>query len=95
MGTLREVNGLWSFQYSQAWLNNPFGYALSPSLPLVSEPQLDGASQRPVQWCFDNLLPEEGALQTMTPVTMTNGWSTNELAWPIQHKLCVSESRSL
>ena len=60
VGTLQEVDGLWSFQYSQAWLNNPFSYALSPSLPLVTEPQLDGASQRPVQWYFDNLLPEEG-----------------------------------
>ncbi len=60
VGTLREVDGLWSFQYSQAWLDNHLGYALSPSLPLVTEPQLDGASQRPVQWYFDNLLPEEG-----------------------------------
>lgn len=60
VGTLREVDGLWSFQYSQAWLNNPLGYALSPSLPLITESQLDGASQRPVQWYFDNLLPEEG-----------------------------------
>ena len=60
VGTLREVDGVWSFQYSQSWLNNPFSYALSPSLPLVTEPQLDGASQRPVQWYFDNFLPEEG-----------------------------------
>ncbi len=59
VGTLREVDGLWSFQYSQTWLNNPLGYALSPSLPLATAPLLDGASQRPVQWYFDNLLPEE------------------------------------
>jgi serine/threonine-protein kinase HipA len=38
----------------------PPGFALSPHLPLTTEPLLDGASRRPVQWYFDNLLPEEG-----------------------------------
>ena len=60
VGTLQEVGGLWSFQYADAWLNNPQRFALSPHLPLTAEPLLDGASQRPVQWYFDNLLPEEG-----------------------------------
>ena len=60
IGTLREVDGLWSFQYTSAWLRNAQGFPLSPHLPLVAEPLLDGASQRPVQWYFDNLLPEEG-----------------------------------
>jgi len=60
VGTLQEVDGLWSFQYAPAWLDNPQGFALSPHLPLVAEVLLDGASQRPVQWYFDNLLPEEG-----------------------------------
>lgn len=60
VGVLQEVNGLWSFQYSKTWLENPQGFALSPHIPLKSESLLDGASQRPVQWYFDNLLPEEG-----------------------------------
>lgn len=60
VGTLQEVGGLWSFQYSGDWLDNPLGFALSPHLPLTAESLLDGASQRPVQWYFDNLLPEEG-----------------------------------
>lgn len=60
VGFLQEVGGLWSFQYADGWLNNPLGFALSPHLPLAAEPLLDGASQRPVQWYFDNLLPEEG-----------------------------------
>ena len=60
VGTLQEVNGLWSFQYAQDWLGNPHRFALSPHLPLKTECLLDGASQRPVQWYFDNLLPEEG-----------------------------------
>lgn len=60
VGTLQEVNGLWSFTYSEAWLNDGQHFALSPHLPLTTEPQLDGATRRPVQWYFDNLLPEEG-----------------------------------
>lgn len=60
VGTLQEVSGLWSFQYEADWLANPQGFALSPHLPLTTEPLLDGASRRPVQWYFDNLLPEEG-----------------------------------
>jgi serine/threonine-protein kinase HipA len=60
VGTLEEVGGLWSFQYAGAWLDNPRRFALSPHLPLATEPLVDGASQRPVQWYFDNLLPEEG-----------------------------------
>ncbi|MFH1814165.1 MAG: HipA domain-containing protein [Pseudomonadota bacterium] len=60
VGTLQEVGGLWSFQYAEAWLGNPLGFALSPHLRLTTASLLDGASQRPVQWYFDNLLPEEG-----------------------------------
>lgn len=60
VGTLQEVNGLWRFTYSEAWLNDGQHFALSPDLPLTAEPQLDGATRRPVQWYFDNLLPEEG-----------------------------------
>lgn len=60
VGTLNEVNGLWSFQYADAWLNHPARFALSPHLPLTSDAQIDGATRRPVQWYFDNLLPEEG-----------------------------------
>lgn len=60
LGTLQEQAGLWRFQYAPDWLNTPTCFALSPHLPLQAEPLLDGASQRPVQWYFDNLLPEEG-----------------------------------
>lgn len=60
VGTLQEVADLWSFQYAGAWLSNPLGFALSPHLPMSAESLLDGASKRPVQWYFDNLLPEEG-----------------------------------
>lgn len=60
IGTLQEANGLWTFQYTDAWLRNPQRFALSPHLPLATQPLLDGATTRHVQWYFDNLLPEEG-----------------------------------
>ncbi|WP_198951355.1 HipA domain-containing protein [Pigmentiphaga sp. NML080357] len=60
VGELREQDGLWAFQYSEAWLAFGGRYPLSPHLPLQPEPLVDGATVRPVQWYFDNLLPEEG-----------------------------------
>lgn len=60
IGELRERNGLWAFQYDASWLANERRYPLSPHLPLQSALLTDGASLRPVQWYFDNLLPEEG-----------------------------------
>ena len=65
IGTLRESNGLWSFQYTATWLAHPEQFPLSPQLPLGIEPIVDGASQRQVQWYFDNLLPEEGQRQLL------------------------------
>lgn len=59
VGTLHEENGIWIFRYSDAWLTHPDGYALSPHLPLQADPILDLSTTRPVQWYFDNLLPEE------------------------------------
>lgn len=64
VGILRENNGLWAFGYSQAWLDNPDTYPLCPLIPLQLEEIYDGATSRPVQWFFDNLLPEEGQRQT-------------------------------
>ena len=60
IGELSEESGLWSFRYTSAWLSNPHRYALSPYLPLEQGGILDGGTSRPVQWYFDNLLPEEG-----------------------------------
>lgn len=60
IGTLREVNGIWELGYSAEWLNNSRRYPLSPALPLNARPLLDQSTVRPVQWYFDNLLPEEG-----------------------------------
>ncbi|EHL24811.1 HipA N-terminal domain-containing protein [Acidovorax sp. NO-1] len=59
VGTLRDADNIWAFQYASTWLESPSAFSLAPSIPLVSEWQVDGASVRPVQWFFDNLLPEE------------------------------------
>lgn len=63
VGTLSENTGVWSFQYDEAWVTS--GYELSPGLPLQEEAHVDGGTTRPVQWFFDNLLPEEGARQQL------------------------------
>jgi serine/threonine-protein kinase HipA len=60
VGQLTEISGLWSFQYCGSWLKEDQRFPLSPHLPLQPDPILDGATHRPVQWFFDNLLPEEG-----------------------------------
>lgn len=59
VGVLREAAGLWAFRYATAWLANPRAFALAPSLPLQADEHVDRATLRPVQWYFDNLLPEE------------------------------------
>lgn len=59
VGVLYENTGIWSFQYVDAWVQD--GFALSPGLPLQGDKILDTGSVRPVQWFFDNLLPEETA----------------------------------
>ena len=60
IGMLRDVNDIWEFRYDDNWLVGTRSFALCPSLPLTREPLLDQSTRRPVQWYFDNLLPEEG-----------------------------------
>ena len=59
VGELREVNDLWAFEYDPAWTAAQDSFGLSPALPKAPPLHNDGASSRPVQWYFDNLLPEE------------------------------------
>lgn len=59
VGTLSEENGLWRFDYAPGWQAAADAFDLSPALPREQAQHVDGASQRPVQWYFDNLLPEE------------------------------------
>ncbi len=59
VGHLREAADLWAFEYDPEWSVAVDGFDLSPALPRSSRAHIDGASNRPVQWYFDNLLPEE------------------------------------
>jgi len=58
VGTLREGDDLWSFEYDPAWIEAPDGFDLSPTLARKRRVHHDGGTDRPVQWYFDNLLPE-------------------------------------
>lgn len=57
VGRLSEQGNLWRFDYDPAWQ----GGDLSPAIPRAQGSIIDGASLRPIQWFFSNLLPEEGA----------------------------------
>lgn len=59
VGRLLQQNNLWVFEYDPAWITT--GFDLSPHLPRKVGKIVDGATSRPVQWFFDNLLPEEQA----------------------------------
>ena len=60
IGVLSEDNDLWMFTYDMEWTRAPDSFDLSPALSRTAISIADGASVRPVQWYFDNLLPEEG-----------------------------------
>lgn len=60
VGLLHEGESLWRFEYDRQWATAPDSFDLSPALPRATLCIEDGASNRPVQWYFDNLLPEEG-----------------------------------
>ena len=69
VGTLSTEENIWRFEYTQEWASAEEGYDLSPALPRRTADgsgmlHIDGSSSRPVQWYFDNLLPEE-ALRTV------------------------------
>jgi serine/threonine-protein kinase HipA len=64
VGSLKEYNDLWAFEYSPQWAVSADSFDLSPALPRAERLQRDGASNRRVQWYFDNLLPEE-AMRTV------------------------------
>ena len=66
VGVLSEGNDLWRFEYDAEWVNSPTAFDLAPGLPRKSGPIEDGGSRRPVQWYFDNLLPEETLRETIS-----------------------------
>ena len=65
VGVLSEGNDLWSFSYDKAWASAPTGFDLAPGLARAELQHEDGGTYRPVQWYFDNLLPEEKLRETV------------------------------
>lgn len=59
IGMLSEEDDIWSFEYVPDWTSSPTAFDLSPALSRHKLRHVDGASNRAVQWYFDNLLPEE------------------------------------
>ncbi len=66
IGTLGEGNDLWNFQYDPQWAATPDSFDLSPALPRSTPLHQDGGTDRPVQWYFDNLLPEEAMREALS-----------------------------
>ena len=54
VGTLEVKKGQWKFGYATEWKD----YALSPNFPIVTGKFEDTANDKPVEWFFENLLPE-------------------------------------
>ena len=59
VGTLNEGEDLWTFDYDPTWAAAEDAFDLAPGLPRTQLQHVDGGTLRPVQWYFDNLLPEE------------------------------------
>ncbi len=80
VGTLSENQGIWSFTYTPNWAAN--GFDLAPGLPRAQGSILDSGTNRPVQWFFDNLLPEDAArdlLVASARLPSADAWSLLEL----------------
>lgn len=73
IGTLNEGNDLWNFQYDFAWAAAPDSFDLSPALPRSTLLHQDGGTERPVQWYFDNLLPEEQMREALSKEARIHG----------------------
>lgn len=59
VGVLIEGDDLWRFEYDAQWAGADDAFDLGPGLPRAQRLHADGGTNRPVQWYFDNLLPEE------------------------------------
>lgn len=66
VGVLSEGSDLWTFAYDPAWADAALGFDLAPGLPRGQLLHEDGGTDRPVQWYFDNLLPEEKLRETLS-----------------------------
>jgi serine/threonine-protein kinase HipA len=73
VGTLSEGEDLWRFEYDVHWARASDAYDLSPRLARSELIHADGGTDRPVQWYFDNLLPEEEQRDVVAKEAKING----------------------
>jgi serine/threonine-protein kinase HipA len=73
VGTLSEGDDLWRFEYDPNWADASDAFDLSPGLTRAQHLHVDGGTDRPVQWYFDNLLPEEEQRVTLAKEAKING----------------------
>jgi serine/threonine-protein kinase HipA len=73
VGTLSEREDLWRLEYDANWVNGPNAFDLSPRLARSDLVHVDGGTDRPVQWYFDNLLPEEEQRDAVAKEAKING----------------------
>ena len=66
VGGLHEGEDLWRFEYDKGWAQTADSFDLAPGLPRKTLKHADGGTMRPVQWFFDNLLPEESLRQSVS-----------------------------
>lgn len=59
VGWLAEFNDIWQFEYASDWVQWEHSWDISPPIPRAAGQIVDGSTLRPVQWFFDNLLPED------------------------------------
>jgi serine/threonine-protein kinase HipA len=73
VGALHEGDDLWRFEYDEQWAEALNGFDLAPGLPRARRMHADGGTNGPVQWYFDNLLPDELLRQAISKEVGING----------------------
>lgn len=89
IGVLHENQGVWSLVYQDDWIAR--GYALAPGLPLAAGEIVDTGTRRPVQWFFDNLLPEEAARTRLIDTLPKGNWD----AWALLERFGAESAGAL
>jgi serine/threonine-protein kinase HipA len=73
IGVISDRADIWSFDYERSWTESREGFDLAPGMPRNALHHRDGATSRPVQWYFDNLLPEERLRETLVKEAGNHG----------------------
>lgn len=91
VGWLSDEGDIWSLTYDDGWRHSADAYDLSPALPRATANHHDGSTNRPVQWFFENLLPEEDLRDTIAKEANLKGYD----AWALLEYLGAESAGSL